>query len=183
MCLQLLTTLVPENFLKPDTSSSIFSTPTRQRTNPHTWECLKNQIPHSLSTENSQMLGVTARGWGDVEVSISSARKAGIWAFVLGNHLWTEIQSVWNEEWNCYINECGGSHLQSQLEMTCQVLSGSEDVYRGCQNISFPGNHISWKQTFCFSQISSTISSGAREGHGSEVGIRPAFFMSASINL
>ncbi|XP_067018796.1 spermatogenesis-defective protein 39 homolog isoform X4 [Acropora muricata] len=57
-----------------------------------------------------------------------------------------------------------GSHLQNQVEMTCQVLSGSEDVYRGCQNISFPGNHLSWKQTFCFSQISSTVSSGAREG-------------------
>lgn len=35
----------------------------------------------------------------------------------------------------------------------------------------------------CFSQISSTVSTGAREGHGSEVGIRPAFFMSASNNL
>jgi len=40
----------------------------------HPWEGLTNQIPHSLGTENSQVLG----GGVDVEVSIWSVHYVGI---------------------------------------------------------------------------------------------------------
>ena len=52
---------VPPKKLKPDTSCSIFPTKPRQRSNHHPWAGLTNQIPHSPSTENSQMPGVCPR--------------------------------------------------------------------------------------------------------------------------
>ena len=43
--------------LKPDTSSSILPTTTRQKSNPHPREALPNQIPHSPDTEHSRFPG------------------------------------------------------------------------------------------------------------------------------
>ena len=51
-----------ENRLKPDTSSSIFPTPPRERSVPHHRDGLICQIPHFPGTEYNQMLVVCPGG-------------------------------------------------------------------------------------------------------------------------